>query len=77
MVFKLRTAGKECPYFDYSTKAIQHISLCPAVEQFLELARGQRPRRRLPEAASIAGGINGKVAGCRKRPVSIVRGMHG
>lgn len=63
-------------YSDYSPESLQDIALGSAVEKLLELARGQFSCGRSADIAGIAGGFEGKVAGCRKRPVSKAGWMH-
>ena len=63
-------------YSNDSSQALQHFALGPAVEELLELARGQLLGGRSADAAGIVGGFEGKIAGCRERPVSKVGRMH-
>lgn len=63
-------------YSDYSPEPLQDIALGSAVEKLLELARGQLSCGCSADIAGIAGGFEGKVAGCRKRPVSKAGWMH-
>jgi hypothetical protein len=63
-------------YSNDSSQAFEYFALRPAVKKLLKLARGQLFRGSSPDIASIVGGFEGKVARCRKRPVSEVRRMH-
>lgn len=64
------------PYSDDSAQTLQYFALRPAVQELLELARGQFFCCCSAAIAGIAGGFEGKVASCGERPVSEVRGMH-
>jgi hypothetical protein len=64
-------------YSDDAAQAFEDIALRAAVEQLLELRRGQRAGRRLAGIAGVAGGFEGEVAGCGEGPVSEVRRVHG
>ena len=71
------TTWRGSSYSDDPAQALEDIALRAAVEQLLELRRGQRAGRRLAGIAGIAGGFEGEVAGCGEGPVSEVRRMHG
>ena len=64
-------------YSDDAAQAFEDIALRAAVEQLLELCRGQRACRCLAGIAGVAGGFEGEVAGCGEGPVSEVRRVHG
>lgn len=64
-------------YRNDSAQALEHVSLGPAVEKLLKLARRQYPGRCLAGIAGVACGFEGEVAGCREGPVSEGGRMHG
>jgi hypothetical protein len=57
-------------YRDDAAQAFEDIALGAAVEQLLELARGQHVGGALAGIAGVASGFEGEVAGCGKGPVS-------
>jgi hypothetical protein len=73
-----RAQGGVAAYRDDAPQSLEDVSLGAAVEELLELARGQHlgggPAARI---GGVAGGFEGQVAGCSKRPVSKVGRVHG
>lgn len=61
---------------DYSPESLQDIALGSAVEKLLELARGQFSCGRSADIAGIAGGFEGKVAGCLQQARYATDGLH-